>query len=341
MSGARAAPNQQEGLTMAFSLKRRTLFAAGAGALAAPSLLAGLADAQESTEKDAMAKGADFKTLKLGSFKVTVISDGTRASDNPHEIYGTNQPAEAVTALLKQNFLPASGFINSFSPVLVDTGSDVVLFDTGLGEGGRDAGTGKLAQGIQAAGYTPDQVSVVVITHMHGDHIGGLVEGGKPAFPNARYVTGQVEYDFWKDGARVGTPAENGHKAVLQKVVPLAERTTFIADGAEVVPGITAIAAFGHSPGHMIYRVDSDGQALILTADTANHYVLSLQRPDWEVRFDMDKSAASATRKTVFDMIATDRLPFIGYHMPFPAVGFVERRDQGYHFVPATYQFDI
>src|SRR5690606_34629480 len=111
--------------------------------------------------------------------------------------------------------------------------------------------------------------------------------------------------------------------------------------GGEVVPGIGARAAFGHTPGHMIYRLESDGKPLILTADTANHYVLSLQRPDWEVRFDMDKAAAAATRKKVFDMIATDRLAFVGYHMPFPAVGFAEKGAEGYRFVPASYQFDL
>lgn len=326
---------------MTFSLKRRTLFAAGAGALTAPGLLAGYATAQERSENGSAANGAALRTLKLGGFKVTVISDGRRASGNPHDIFGTNQPGEAVSALLAENFLPTASFINGFSPVLVDTGSDLVLFDTGFGEGGREAGMGKLTEGIRSAGYTPEQVSVVVITHMHGDHIGGLIEGDSPAFVNARYVTGQVEYDFWKDEARVGTPAENGHKGVLQKVVPLAEKTTFIGDDAEVVPGISAIAAFGHSPGHLIFRVESEGQALILTADTANHYVLSLQRPDWEVRYDMDKEAAAATRKKVFDMIATDRLPFIGYHMPFPAVGFIERKGEGYRFVPASYQFDV
>lgn len=327
---------------MTFSMKRRTLFGAGAaGVLAAPGLWGGFAVAEESTETGAASGGRAFRTLKLGSFKVTVISDGKRASGNPHETFGTNQPAEAVAALLGENFLPTGAFVNGFSPTLVETGSDLVLFDTGFGEGGREAGMGQLAEGIRAAGYAPEQVSVVVITHMHGDHIGGLMEGGKPAFANARYVTGQVEYDFWKDTARVGTPAENGHKTMLEKVVPLAEKTTFIADGAEVVPGISAIAAFGHSPGHMIYRLESEGQALILTADTANHYVLSLQRPDWEVRFDMDKAEAAATRKNIFDMVATDRLPFIGYHMPFPAVGFVERKDTGYRFVPVSYQFDI
>ncbi|MGL4404265.1 MAG: MBL fold metallo-hydrolase, partial [Notoacmeibacter sp.] len=90
-----------------------------------------------------------------------------------------------------------------------------------------------------------------------------------------------------------------------------------------------------------IYRIESEGRQLVLTADTANHFVLSLQRPDWEVRFDMDKAAAAASRKSVFDMIATDRLPFVGYHMPFPAVGYVEKAAEGYRFVPETYQLDI
>ena len=107
------------------------------------------------------------------------------------------------------------------------------------------------------------------------------------------------------------------------------------------MPGITGINAFGHSPGHMIFRIESDGRAMMLTADTANHFVLSLQRPDWEVRFDMDKAMAAAARKTVFDMIATDKLAFVGYHMPFPAVGYVEKASEGYRFVPMSYQFDI
>ncbi|WP_414650713.1 MBL fold metallo-hydrolase [Ensifer sp.] len=324
------------------SMKRRSLMGAGTlGVLAAPSLVTGVAAAEEKKDTTGMINAPPIRPLKLGTFKVMVVNDGTRVTEKPHEIYGTNQPEQAVAELLQQNFLPANALVNSFSPVLVDTGSDVVLFDTGMGEGGRAAGMGRLLDGIRAAGYQPEQVSVVVLTHMHGDHIGGLMEAGKPAFSNARYVMGETEYGFWKDPSRAGTPAENGHKAVLEKVVPLAEKTTFIADGAEVVPGISAIAAFGHSPGHMVFRVDFDGKAMIVTADTANHYVLSLQRPDWEVRFDMDKAKAAETRRKVFDMIASERMPFIGYHMPFPAVGFVEKQDEGYRFVPASYQLDI
>ena len=324
------------------SMKRRTLMGAGTfGVLAAPSLLTGVAVAEEKVEKTHMKSAPPIRSLKLGAFKLVVVNDGTRVTEKPHEIYGTNQSQQAVAELLQQNFLPTEALVNSFSPVLVDTGTDVVLFDTGMGEGGREAGLGRLVEGIRAAGYAPEQVSVVVVTHMHGDHIGGLMEAGKPAFANARYVMGETEYAFWKDPARAGTPAENGHKAVLEKVVPLAEKTTFIADGAEVVPGISAIAAFGHSPGHMVFRLDSDGKGMMLTADTANHYVLSLQRPDWEVRFDMDKAKAAETRRRVLDMVASERLAFIGYHMPFPAVGFVEKQGEGYRFVPASYQLDI
>ncbi|QRM54431.1 MBL fold metallo-hydrolase [Sinorhizobium sp. BG8] len=325
------------------TISRRTLFCAAAvGTLAAPFVMRqGAAQAASGVENADMKEPVATRSFKLGSFDVTVIRDGARASDKPGETFGTNQTAETVGALLTENFLPADRFVNSFSPTVVDTGSELVLFDTGMGEGGREAGMGRLAEGMQAVGYTPDQVTVVVLTHMHGDHIGGVMEGGAPAFKNARYVTGRTEYDFWASTDRVGTPAEQGHKGVLAKVKPLAEKITFIEDGGEVVPGITGINAFGHSPGHMIFRLESEGKPLILTADTANHYVLSLQRPDWEVRFDMDKAMAAATRKQVFDMIATDRLAFVGYHMPFPAAGFVEKASEGYRFVPLAYQYDL
>ncbi|MFC6445230.1 MBL fold metallo-hydrolase [Shinella zoogloeoides] len=326
------------------TISRRSLFlAAGAATMAAPLVLnraAALAQT-ESDATDMRVRPLETRSLKLGSFRILTVRDGMRASGAPNETFGTDQSADAVGALLKENFLPGDTFVNSFTPALVDTGAEVVLFDTGMGEGGRDAGMGRLVEGLKYAGYTPDQISVVVITHMHGDHIGGLMEGGKPAFPNARYVTGRTEYDFWVNPARMGTPAEQGHQGVLAKVQPLAEKLTFIEDGGEVVPGITGLNAFGHSPGHMIFRIESEGRAMMLTADTANHFVLSLQRPDWEVRFDMDKAQAAATRRKVFDMIATDRLAFIGYHMPFPAAGFVEKAGEGYRFVPVSYQFDL
>lgn len=327
------------------SMKRRMLLGSAGVALAAPLIMTRAAVAQQSGADTSMninhAMPPETHRFNVGKFEVVVVKDGARPSGNPQETFGTNQSVETVGALLEANFLPPDNFVNSFAPVLVNTGSEVILFDTGLGEGGRANGLGRLAEGLTAAGYKREDVSIVVLTHMHGDHIGGLMEKGAPAFSKARYVFGQTEYDFWTDEKRVGTPAEGGHKGVLANVKPLAEKATFIGDGQDVVSGITGIAAFGHSPGHMIFRVESEGKQLILTADTANHFVLSLQRPDWEVKFDMDKTAAAATRKKVFDMIATDRLPFLGYHMPFPSVGYAEKLDTGYRFVPKSYQFDI
>lgn len=329
-----------------FLFGRRSLLTASAvGVLSTPFIMKTTANAQTELRL-APASGADAlppetNRFKLGQFDVLVIKDGARASGAPNETYGTNQSPEAVGALLEKNFLPRDNFINSFSPVLINTGKDVVLFDTGFGESGRAAGNGRLIEGLASAGYTPDDVSVVVITHMHGDHIGGLMEKDAPAFPKARYVMGQTEYDFWVDENRIGSPAEGGHKGVVKNIKPLAEKTTFIGDGGDVVSGITGLAAFGHSPGHMIFQVESEGKNLLITADTANHYVLSLQKPEWEVRFDMDKAAAAATRKKVFDMLATDKTAFLGYHMPFPSVGYVDKFEEGYRFVPKTYQFDL
>ena len=142
-------------------------------------------------------------------------------------------------------------------------------------------------------------------------------------------MTGAAEHNHWAAAANEGFD---------KNVAPVNDKITFLDDGGSVASGITAKMAAGHTPGHMIYMLESEGKMLAVTADTANHYVWSLAYPDWEVRFDMDKAAAAATRKSVFGMLAADRVPFIGYHMPFPGMGFVEARDSGFRYVPASYQ---
>jgi len=329
-------------MAVSTGMKRRTFFAAGLGLLAAPVVLRA-APAAASGEKVKMNTIVlpEVNQFNLGSFKIVAIRDGSNLAEKPFETFGTNQDPEAVKKLLGDNFLPTEKFVNSYAPALIDTGSEVILIDTGFGAAGRERGLGKLQDGLKAVGYSADDITIVALTHMHGDHIGGLMENGTPAFKNARYVAGQVEYDFWSDKAREGTPAEGGHKTVLANVVPLAEKTTFIKEGDSIVSGITAVMAQGHTPGHMVFHAEADGKRMVFTGDTANHYILSLQKPEWEVRFDMYKAQAAASRKKVFDMIATDKVAFMGYHMPFPAVGFVEKYETGYRFVPKTYQFDL
>lgn len=324
---------------MTTAINRRSMLAlaatAGAG-LAAPQVMVRAAQARAPLSE---VGNPGFNRFRLGAFEVTAINDGLRPGDGIHTIFGADRDEAEVAMLLEENFLPADRFVNSFTPALVNTGTELILFDTGLGAGARGGGLGQLRARLEASGYAPQDVSVVVVTHFHGDHIGGLMEDGEPAFPNARYVIGQAEYDFWTADERQSGPTENAARAVRANVVPLAEGTTFIGDGGEVAPGITGMMAAGHTPGHMIFHLESDGRRLLLTADTANHYVASLLRPEWHVSFDMDREAGAATRKRVFDMVAAERIPFLGYHMPFPAVGFVEKLDIGYRFVPASYQF--
>jgi glyoxylase-like metal-dependent hydrolase (beta-lactamase superfamily II) len=291
--------------------------------------------AEAATPSSAPVANTDgINRIAFGDFEIITISDGTRMSDGPHPIFGADQPVEAVAELMRQNYLPETKTLFQFTPTLVKAGNELILFDTGNGEAAREGGRGLLRPRLQAAGINPDDITTVVLTHMHGDHIGGLTEGGVAAFPNASYVTGEVEYDAW---AKNDTERAQGFR---DKVVPLAEKIRFLKDGQDVVTGVTAMAAFGHTPGHMIYIIESNGQKLALTADTANHFVASLQRPDWEVRFDMDKAMAAQARKTVFGMLASERMPFVGYHMPFPSVGYVEALDMGYRYIPETYQLE-
>lgn len=285
--------------------------------------LTGMAATKSFAAAEMMGVGATrFNRVKLGGFEVTTLLAGTRAVGEPQKIFGMNVSAEEFAAASDAANIPTDQAQFFFTPTVVNTGAELVLFDTGLNAAGI---TGALA----AAGYTAEQVDVVVITHMHGDHIGGLMEETTKTFPNARYVTGSAEFNAW-DGA--------ANERFEAKVRPLADEFTMIEDGAAVAGGITAMAAFGHTPGHMAYMLESEGRQLVLGADFANHYVWSLAYPDWEVRFDRDKAAAAATRRRMLNMMAADKIPFVGYHMPWPGVGYVETRGEGFHYVPASYQ---
>lgn len=278
---------------------------------------------------------ANIHRYKIGGFEVTAILDMARPLEKPETTFGTNQKPEDVAALLEANFLPVDVSLNMFTPLVVNTGKELVLIDTGLGT----KNGGQLLERLKLAGFSADEIDIVLITHCHGDHIGGVATDGVPHFPNARYVIGEAEYAFWSAPERMSGPTEGGAKLVAANVTPFRDRMTFIKNDSEVVPGLRGIEAFGHTPGHMAFHLESEGKRLLIGADFCNHYVLSLQRPDWEVRFDADKAAAAATRKTLLGMLAADRIPFTSYHMPFPAVGFVESApDGGYRFVPATYQ---
>ncbi len=297
---------------------RRTLMKLS---LAAP-FVGGLASAARA---DAPTMGASFprhRRFTLGGFEVTTLLAGTTPRDNPQGIFGLNVTPEEFAEVSAANFLSTEVSQFFFTPVMVNTGSELILFDTGLNPSG-------ITAALADAGYGPDQVDTVVLTHMHGDHVGGLSGEMGATFPNARYVTGRTEFDYW---------AGAGNEGFDSKVRPLADAMSFLEPDQEVTSGITAVQAFGHTPGHMGFHVESEGARLMLFADLANHPVWSLAHPDWEVRFDNDKDMAAASRSRVLDMLATDRIPAIGYHMPFPGIGYVDRRGDGFAWVPEAGQ---
>ena len=320
-------------------LTRRQIMAAAAGVVAAPAVVRFSTPAEAAAPMMGLSRPSHYR-FKLGGFEITTINDGAIPLDGPHPIFGMDQAAEDVQKLAEANFLPGSRFEISFTPVIVNTGAELVVFDCGNGAA-RRPNAGQLAALLAGAGYGADQVDVVVLTHFHPDHIGGLMEDGSPLFPNARYVTHETEFNFWTHADRMAGPTEGVAKLTASNVKPLAEKMTFLKGGSTVVSGITALASHGHTPGHTSFHLESEGKRLFLGGDFCNHPVVSLQRPDWHVRFDMDKEMAVSTRRKILDMLASERLVFTSYHMPFPAVGYVDRVGDGYRYVAAAYQLNL
>ena len=286
--------------------------------------------------------------FKLGGFEVATIMDSKVIRSGLSPSFGGEAAVAEVKALAAANRIEADRYEHPFTPTVVNTGKELVLFDTGNGSlrdeheqlKGR-LPPGNLVARMAQAGYKSEDVDVVVITHGHPDHIGGLTKAGQPVFPNARYVFGAADFDFWNKGENVREARKFNRELYVKIVVPLANRATMIKPGDVVVPGITAVDAFGHSPGMLAFMIESEGKRLLNWADSCGHYVVSLQRPDLYLDVDDDKEKAVATRKRILDMVATDKLFVAGFHMPFPGLGYVEKAGSAYRWVPHSYQLNL
>jgi glyoxylase-like metal-dependent hydrolase (beta-lactamase superfamily II) len=320
------------------SVDRRAFVALSAAAATSAALPASQAAAQAA----APAQAPGFYRYKVGDIAVTAINDGFFA--RPLEGFIRNAELADAQRAMSAAFLPTDRVPIPFTTLVVQTGGRIVLLDTGNGNNGAPT-SGTWMANFRAAGFDPAQVNQILISHFHGDHIGGIrSREGQLNFPNAEISVPEGEWAFWMSDERMNAAPEamrGGFQNARRVFAPIAANVRRFTPGIEHAPGIQSVAAFGHAPGHTVYTVASGNARLLFAADTTNIPALFVRHPDWSAVFDMDADMARAARRRLLDMAASERLQLHLYHAPFPATGFVAREGQGFQWVPALWSSAI
>ncbi|WP_158746240.1 MBL fold metallo-hydrolase [Acidisphaera sp. L21] len=306
----------------------------GAAALLAPRL-------GRAAAPFASTQAPGYYRFQLGDAQVTVLHDGERSFAMPAQ-FVTNVPHDQAIVAASEAFMPPGSVTVPFNPTLINTGGKLVLIDTGNGPAA-GAGIGQLLGNLQAAGVTPEQIDIVLLSHLHPDHTNGLRRlDGSIAFPNASILAPEPDWTFWMSDtnmAQANDAVTKAYFANTRKVLGgLDERIGRFKWNTEVAPGITAISAPGHTPGHTAFTVSSGSARLLVQSDVTNIPEFFLRNPDWHVMYDHDPDQAAKTRHAIYDMAAADRLLVVGYHFAFPSLGHVERASAGYRLVPIAWQ---
>lgn len=279
-----------------------------------------------------------YYRMMLGEFEVTAISDGTVKLPVKDLL---NAPSAKVDAALQKNFIshPVETSVNAY---LINTGSKLVLVDTGAA-GLFGPTLGNLLANLKAAGYQPEQVDEIYITHMHPDHVGGLMNGNAMAFPNATLRIDKADTDFWLDEAKMKAAPKDaqgffqGAMASVNPYVAAGKLKTF-EGGAELVPGIKALAAHGHTAGHTVYAVESKGEKLMLWGDLMHVAAVQFDDPSVTIKFDTETKAAARQRVKAYTDAAKNGYLVGGAHLAFPGMGHVRKAaGKGFTWVPVNY----
>jgi glyoxylase-like metal-dependent hydrolase (beta-lactamase superfamily II) len=275
--------------------------------------------------------------FRIGLFELTAINDGVWNVPIDDK-FVRNVPLQQVQQAMAAAFLPTIDRLPlPFTALLVNTGPQLVLIDTGTG--GQIAATaGLLETNLRAGGVAAEAIDTIVISHFHPDHINGLkTKDDALVFPNAEILVPQAEWEFFMDEANLRAAPEvlKGYLLNARRIFKnLAKRLRYYVADKEVAPGITAVFAPGHTPGHHAFVIASGDQSLMVLSDTATHPALFVRHPHWQVALDMDGAAAEKTRNKIFDRVAADRMLVTGYHFPFPACGHIATSADGYEFYP-------
>jgi glyoxylase-like metal-dependent hydrolase (beta-lactamase superfamily II) len=328
----------QEAIVKQVLSRRNLLKVLGvAGLTSLMKTLPSFTDAQDLATTFQLTSAVGYYPFTIGNFDAVVLSDGVVSL--PPEFFAVNAEPEVLAQALNDYYItPQNGVIGG------QTGRDIVLMDTGNGFGGREQGSGRLLESLTAAGLEPEAITAVLISHAHGDHIAGLLkEDGSFVYPNARYYVPETEWTFWVEGEPdlSDFPAEFApllRTPPKQFLPPLQERLELFKPGREIVPGIEAVEASGHTPGMTMFHISSADESVIFTADLMNHLV-TVEHPEWSFVADYDKPKAAETRVTMFDRFVTDKQLIMAYHFPFPGLGHIAKRSDGFRFVPAEWKF--
>ena len=318
-------------------LNRRSLLAGAAAASVATALTPFAPAIAAAPPVGKQAPG--WYRIKVGTHEVTVITDGARIGPLPDN-FVRNVTTDDVKAALQAAFLERDRLMLPFNPVIVNTGSNLVAIDAGFGPATYAESKGAMGQSqanLAAAGIDIKAIDTVVISHFHGDHINGLVTDGKPSFPNAEVTVPAPEWAYWMDDGNMSRAPDalKGAFANVRRVFGIiGNKMTKYEPGKDVAPGITSVAAHGHSPGHTAHIVSSGNSSLMIQADTTILPALFVRNPGWHVMFDMDPARAEETRRRFYDRLVADKMLVQGYHYPFPALAYIEKSGNAYREIP-------
>jgi len=316
---------------MTTAVSRRSLLALGAG-LTASTMLGGSAVARA---PKLGTQSPYFHRFIIGAAEVTVVSDGPLPLGPPKGTF-IGAPDDEIRKMLTDNFLSPDNIVLEQNSPIVNMGDKLVLFDTGMGTANAfGPTTGRQQKSMMEAGIKPEDIDAVVFTHAHIDHIGGVVDDkDKVLFPNAQFYIAQSDFDFWTDEGKLGGPLKDFVLHARKNLMPVKDRLVFIKDGQEFLPGVQAIAAPGHTVGHHIFMISSEGKSFAFLGDLTHHQILLMERPRMQFSYDTDPAQAADSRVRLLDMVAANKVPVLSYHYPWPGYGHVVKTGEGFHYLP-------